>query len=111
MKKPTGIPARKRAEEAPPITLPPIVCKPLTYPNTREGAMHFRFQDTCTTVSEDGRKLGSIECGIGATVDLCDEATGVTFTLHPRQLWEAFQVAIKQHPEYEALKALARGKA
>lgn len=97
------IPKRETAADAPSITLPPMVCKALMYPETSSGHMHFRFADTCTEVSEGKRKLGAIECGIGATVDLCDEATGVTFCLEPRTLWSAFQEAIKKHPEYKAL--------
>lgn len=102
------IPARKSAAEVAPLTLPPVKIAAILYPNTREGFMHLRFEDTCVKVSEGKRKLGSIEAGIGATIDLCDEATGTTWCLHPRDLWPAFQAALKLHPEYKALLELKR---
>lgn len=104
------IPDRKSAAEVAPLTLPPIKAAAILYPNTHEGFMHLRFEDTCVKISVGKRKLGSLEAGIGCTIDLCDEATGTTWCLHPRDLWPAFQAALKAHPEYRALLELRKGK-
>jgi len=51
-----------------------------------------RFADTCAYIKDGDKDIGSVECGIGGTVQLSIESEGFEnrLLLDPRDLWNVF---------------------
>lgn len=97
-------PRYKNAKDAPKISFElEATCH--QHPETNCGSLFMRFADTTAKVlSEDeSTELGEVSCAIGATLVLSDEASGMEFYVSAREIWIAFEKAVKNHPDYERL--------
>lgn len=85
----------KHAKDAPSLELGAMVAECTQHPEASSGSLHFRFADTCVTVTLGEKEIGRVEGCLGGGFELHDASLpGLTFTVGSKAIWNAYQQAL-----------------